>query len=338
MRNVKMGVIGTGVLGRHHARLYKECAGVELVGIYDSNPEVAKAVAGELGLKVFQTIEALAAEAEGVSIAVPTHLHFEQVDKLLDLGVHVLVEKPITETVDQAKKLVAKAAEKQLVLAVGHVERFNPVLETLQQAPGRVVYVEGQRLASYPPPRPGLLPRGTEVSVVHDLMIHDIDVILSLIDSEVEQVDAVGAPVISKTEDIVNARIAFVNGTVANLTASRISQERMRRIRVFKTEAYFSLDYQEQKGDIVTRGMIGLNRKEVPVREGNALKSELEDFCQCVRQRIETGRMPEPRVSGTHGLKALEVADEIVRKCRLQVEKIIANQQPVKAKKFFGLF
>jgi predicted dehydrogenase len=313
MDKVRVGVIGVGALGRHHARLYGECEAAELVGIYDRNPDTAQKVATEFRIPVFDTPAALAAKAEALSVAVPTNLHHATVLPLLQQGRHVLVEKPIAASVVQARELVELAAARRLVLEVGHVERFNPVLECLQRVPGEPLFIEAHRLASYPPPRPGLPPRGTEVSVVLDLMIHDIDVVLSLVNSDIERIDSIGVPVLSPSEDIANARILFRNGCVANLTASRVSQERMRKIRVFKSVAYLSLDYQEQTGELAALTETGIQRMPVPVHEANALKAELNDFCRCVAELKRTGILPEPRVSGRQGLHALEVAEEILR-------------------------
>jgi len=313
---IKVGVIGVGALGRHHARLYRECDGVDLVGIYDRDPQRAAAVADELHARVFREIPELAEAVDGLSVAVPTDVHYEVVSRLLRKGKHVLVEKPITATVAEGRKLVRLAEDRGLVLAVGHVERYNPVLECLDRTPGVPRFIEAHRLAAYPPPRPGLRPRGTEVSVVLDLMIHDIDVLLDLVKSEVKSLDAVGVPVLSDSEDIANARIVFKNGCVANLTASRVSADALRKIRVFKTSAYLSLDYQERRGEIAYQRDGAIVRDEVPVHEGNALKEELIDFCGCVRQVLNGGGRPAPRVSGEHGLAALRLADRIMRSIR----------------------
>jgi len=308
----KVGVIGTGALGRHHARLYKECDGAELVGIFDDNATTAQRVATEIGAKIFSSVDDLIANVDGVSVAVPTHLHHRLVRKLLLAGVHVLVEKPITETVSEARELVELARNNELILQVGHVERFNPVLSLIHDVPGAIRFIEAHRLAPYPPARPGLHPRGTEVSVVLDLMIHDIDVVLSLVDSEIERVDGVGISVMSPTADIANARLLFKDGTVANLTASRVSPERMRKIRLFKNAAYMSLDYQELKGEIAELTTKGIDRKSIPVKNSNALHDELIDFCRCINGLHKTGIMPEPRVSGVQGMRALEVAEMII--------------------------
>ena len=316
MESVKVGVIGVGALGRHHARLYAECEGVELVGVYDRDRNRAREIARESGTDVYPTPAALADAVTGVSVAVPTDLHYRFVKDLLQRQKHVLVEKPITETVQQAEELVEEAARRDLVLAVGHVERYNPVLEVLDKAPGRPRFVEAHRLASYPPPRPDLPPRGTEVSVVLDLMIHDIDVLLDLVRSPVVRLEAVGVPVLSETEDIANARLVFENGCVANVTASRVSAEKMRKIRVFKSNAYLSLDYQEHAGVMAYKSAGGIARESVPVHECNALKEELVDFCSCIRQVQETGELPAPRVTGRQGMEALRVADDILQSIR----------------------
>ncbi len=310
---IKVGVIGVGALGRHHARLYRECPGATLVGVYDRNAETARRVGEELGTAVFSEISELAAAAEALSVAVPTDLHYGVVKELLQQDRHVLVEKPITPTVAEADQLVKLAKQRNLILGVGHVERFNPVLTSLDEIPGEPRYIECQRLATYPPPRPGLRPRGTEVSVVLDLMIHDLDVILALVNSPVKQVSAVGVPVLSPTEDIANAHLVFENGCVANITASRVSQEYLRKIRVFKPNAYLSLDYQEQSGEMAGASDGQVWRKPVPVRACNALQEELQDFCATILEARKTGKAVEPRVSGAAGQRALELAEEILR-------------------------
>ena len=313
MTKVRTGVVGVGTLGRHHARLYTECDGVELVGICDVDVETANSVADELGTRVFADLTELAAVTDGLSVAVPTDLHHEVSMSLLAQGKHLLVEKPIAQRVAQAQEIVDTAAAEKLVLQVGHVERFNPVLDCLDQVPGAPRFIEAHRLAPYPPPRAGLRPRGTEVSVVLDLMIHDIDVVLSLVNSEIDSIDAVGVPVLSETEDIANARLHFANDCVANLTASRVSQERVRKIRVFKSAAYLSLDYQARAGELAAKSAEGITRQPVPVHDCNALKAQLEDFCRCVRAVKTGGPFPEPRVSGEQGLLALSVAERVIR-------------------------
>lgn len=312
---VRTGVVGVGALGTHHARLYSEMPDAQMVGVYDTDPARAAQCADAYGCAAYTTVAELARDVDAASVAVPTDRHFPVVCELLDAGVHVLVEKPIAGSAEEGRELVERAVQAGRILGVGHVERYNPVLECLQTVEGPPRFISAERLASYPPPRPPLPPRGTEVSVVHDLMIHDLDVILSLVDSPVERIDAVGIAVLSPTEDIVNARIAFGDGCVANLNASRLSRERLRKIRVFKDKAYMSLDYQEQRGQMamVRDGTVAFD--PVPVREGNALLHELEDFCRCVRTVAETGAPSAPRVSGPAGLRALQLADQIVTAC-----------------------
>lgn len=319
MSTIKVGVIGTGALGRHHARLYKECNNAEVVGIYDNNPESAAKVAAEFDLPIVENMDALVAMADGISVAVPTDLHFDIVSGIIKTGTHVLVEKPLTTTSTEGRTLVQRAESAGVVLHVGHVENFNPVIKYLRSKLTSPLFMEAHRLAAFPPSRPGLKPRGTEVGVVHDLMIHDLDLILDLVHSPVVRVDAVGMPVLSPLEDIANARIVFENGCVANVTASRISPELMRKIRVFQPDTYISLDYGEQCGEIYSRGATGITREEVPIKSGNALKVELENFIAGVEHFQETGNLPSLGVSGTRALSALELADEIVSKLKTHI-------------------
>lgn len=328
MQPVKVGVVGVGALGKIHAKLYRQLPDVELVGVYDRNTAAAQAVAAELGgVNVCATVEELAAAADGLSVAVPTDLHHEAVMPLLALNKHLLVEKPIATTVAQAREMVAAAARQKLVLAVGHVERFNPVIECLDKTPGDARFIESHRLAPYPPLRPGMRPRGTEVSVVLDLMIHDLDIIQHLVRSPVRQVDAVGVAILSDSEDIANARILFENGCVANVTASRVSQERMRKIRVFKPAAYLSLDYGNKSGETVYLGQGGLVREAVPVEDANALECELAEFARCIRHARDAGEVPVPKVSGEDGVQALELAEMILAKIK-ETNQLIKTPAP----------
>lgn len=307
-RQIPVGVVGAGKLGWHHARLYSESPHANLVGIYDVNRETADDVAQRLGVRAYLSMEQLAADVDAVSIAVPTNLHDQVGRQWLNWGKHLLIEKPLTESIDQGRALIAKAAEKGLVIGVGHVERFNPVISYLEQRADDPRFIECHRLAPYPPPRPGLPPRGTEVGVVLDLMIHDIDLVLALVKSPVAHVDAVGVPVLSPTEDIANARIRFENGCVANLTASRVTPEPMRKIRVFQNNAYLSLDYQAQSGEIFLKQAGGIHREDVPIHNHNALLMEIEDFVTCVRCAQDGEGRTTPKVSGESGLRALEIA------------------------------
>lgn len=317
-RKIKVGVIGVGALGRHHARLHNINPEAELVGIYDSNPAIATNIAEEFGVNIFHTIEALAEACEALSIAVPSHLHHEVAVPLLKAGKHLLIEKPIATTVEEAEEMVKLAAENNVVLGVGHVERFNPVMVYLEKMADKARFLEVQRMAPYPPQRPGLHPRGTEVSVILDLMIHDLELILHLVDSEVEKIDANGLAAFSETEDIVNARIQFKNGCVANVNASRISLKPLRRYQVFYTDAYLSLDYAKGSGILHTKDKdhLRVNREAIPVDSHNALEKELEDFISCVGEALETGTSPSTKVSGEKGLAALKLAIEIEQKVR----------------------
>ncbi len=310
-RKLNVGVIGVGVLGRHHTRLYKESQNTELIGVYDANAEVAERIAREFGVKVFPTIAELADVCDGLSIAVPADRHHEVAIPLLKQKKHLLIEKPLAVTVEQAEEIVRLAEAHKVVLAVGHVERFNPVMSYLERRAGKTRFIEAHRLAGYPPSRPGTHPRGTEVGVVLDLMIHDLDIILHLVQSEWEHIDANGIPILSATEDIASARIRFKNGCVANVTASRVSPEAQRRIRVFQSDAYISLDYGDKSGVLFTKGLLGIEKKSIPVKDHNALEEELEDFIRCATEATETGVIPPPRVQGKHGLDALRLAIKI---------------------------
>lgn len=310
-RTIKVGVLGVGALGRHHARLYRECAGAVLTGVFDTNPAQAQKMAKTLATKAFDSAEALAEKVDALSIAVPTTCHFEVARSMLDMGRHLLIEKPITESVAQARELLELAKSRRLVLQVGHVERFNPVISYLENKVNNPRFIESHRLSPYPPPRAGLPPRGTEVSVVLDLMIHDIDMVLSLNPSEVVEVDAVGVPILSTAEDIANARIKFANGCVANLTASRVTPEPMRKIRLFQKNCYLSLDYMAKSGEIFTLENGTIQRENLPVEDHNALLKELEHFVGCIRTLNQSGVLPTPKVSGEHGLRALEVAERV---------------------------
>jgi len=317
-RKIKVGVIGVGALGRHHARLHNINPEAELVGIYDANPKVAEVISNEFGVKIFKTIGELSEACEAMSIAVPSHLHHQVAIPLLKAGKHLLIEKPIATSVEEAEEMVKLAAENKVVLGVGHVERFNPVMVYLEQMADKARFLEVQRLAPYPPQRQGLHPRGTEVSVILDLMIHDIELILHLVDSEVEKIDANGLPAFSETEDIVNARIQFKNGCVANVNASRIAMKPVRRYNVFYTDAYLSLDYAKHSGIIHTKDKENLKviREKIPVDTHNALEKELEDFISCVKEAVISGTTPDTKVSGEKGLAALKIAIEIENKVR----------------------
>jgi len=244
---LKVAVLGVGSLGKEHARIYANLAAaglIEFAGVHDSAHQNAAKIAEKYGVPVFATLGQAVAGAAAFSVVTPTSTHFQLADTLLAAGKHVLVEKPMTDNAAQAALLVQRAAEKNVVLQVGHVERYNPVLHYLEAVATDPRFIEVHRLSPYPA-------RSMDIGVVLDLMIHDLDVVLALVRSPVASVDAVGIPVLSQTEDIANARLRFANGCVANLTASRVSPERMRKIRVFSAGAitsYISLDYRAQEG------------------------------------------------------------------------------------------
>ena len=313
---IKVGVIGVGALGRHHARLYAQNPGAEVVGIFDVQSETAQKVGAEFGLKVFDSWEALAEKCDALSVAVPATYHGSTTLPLLAMKKHILVEKPIAATVEEAEQMVNAARENGVVLGVGHVERFNPAMDYLHNCHTTPRFIEVHRLAKFPPARPGMLPRGTEVSVILDLMIHDIDLVLSLVRSDVEKIDVFGAPVLSATEDIVNARIKFANGCCAVLTASRVSQDPMRRFRVFQEDSCISMDLGNHCGTIQKRCDTGLVREDVELDEKNALAEELDNFLNAVRKTQVSGTVTDTKVSGVQGLQALQLAVAIEKEAR----------------------
>lgn len=318
---IKVGVIGVGALGRHHARLYLENPDVELVGIFDVTTETAEKVGAEFNIPVYKNCDELIEKCEAFSVAVPATYHHQSTIPLLKKGKHVLVEKPIAASVDEAEDMVKCAKENNVVFGVGHVERFNPAMDFIKKYNAETRFIEAHRLSLYPPARPGMHRRGTEVSVVLDLMIHDIDLILSMVNSEVEKIDAVGIPVLSDTEDIVNVRLKFKNGACANLTASRVSQEPQRRFRVFQEDTYVSMDYMTRKAMVLKRNKIGLARKDVELDEKNALAAELADFIDAVKATKASGKVVAPKVPGEQGLRALQIAIAIEKEIRSYNEK-----------------
>lgn len=307
---VPVGVVGVGSLGQWHARIFSELSETELVGVYDVDTARAREVAERYGSRAYDRLDELAASISAASVVVPTDRHREVAGTLLEQGIHLLVEKPIAATTSEAEELVALADARNCILQVGHVERFNPVFAYLQDVARTPRFIEAHRLAPYPPPREGLHPRGTEVSVVLDLMIHDLELILHLVGSPVKDVQAVGVPVLSPSEDIANVRLLFESGCVANVTASRISPDRMRKIRVFIEDAYISLDYQDQAGVVHRKSATGIVREEVPIEKGEALANQLRSFAQCVAGH------GEPVVTGRHAAEALRLAVRILQRLK----------------------
>ena len=316
VQKIKVGVIGTGALGRHHARLYAQNPRAEMVGVYDVFPESAAKVAAEFGLKAFADWRELAAECDALSVAVPATLHAEVTLPLMEMGKHILVEKPIAASLDEAVAMVEAAKKNNLVFGVGHVERFNQATDFIDTMPGKVNFIEARRMAAYPPARPGMHRRGTEVSVILDLMVHDLDLVLHLIDSEVEKIDVMGVPVLSETEDMVNARIKFKNGSCAVVSASRVSTDPERTLKVFQSDRCVTLDYGQHTGKIECCRNGEVVAEAVELGEKNALADELDNFICAVQQSRETGKICQPKVTGEDGLNALKLALEIEAEAR----------------------
>ncbi len=333
MGKLKLGVIGTGHLGKLHIKMFKQISECEVVGIYDSNPITASNVSKEFDVKVFDNLDDLLTSVKSVSIAVSTTAHFEVAKKCLEKDIHVFIEKPITASISEAETLVELANSKKLNLQVGHIERFNPAILSLEKFIIDPMFIQTDRLAQFNP-------RGTDVAVVLDLMIHDIDLILSLIKADVKKIDANGVAVVSDNLDIANARIEFENGAVANVTASRISQKKLRKMRIFQRDAYLSLDFITGVSEIyrllpidgtedlpgLSFGEIGIGNKrkrlvyEQPeVKDVNALKYELELFVKSIIHKTN------PVVSGFDGLRALKVAETIMRKIEDSQKKVFTQ-------------
>ncbi len=320
--SLNLGVIGLGHLGSLHTKMLSSAGGATLTGVFDTDAGRCAEIAGMYGVVACSTLNELLGIVDAVSIATPTSNHFATASIAIERGKHVFLEKPITETVQQAKDLNALAARRNVIIQVGHIERFNPAIvavDTLDIAP---LFVESHRLAQFNP-------RGTDVTVVLDLMIHDIDIILSLVKSEVTSIDASGLAVVSDTADIANARLKFANGCVANITASRISQNRMRKMRLFQRSAYISIDFLQGQsevfrlvdatdGDVTPTFMLGMIEQgkvkrniifEQPPapKDHNPLQYELQLFVNCASTNTP------PIVDGFAAQQALEVAEEIVR-------------------------
>jgi predicted dehydrogenase len=304
---VKAGVVGVGYLGQFHAEKYAKMEGVDLVGVVDIDASRAKAVAKRCRTQPFSRHTELLHRVQAVSIAVPTPLHHAIAKDFLLQGIDVLLEKPISKTLEEADELINLAESKSLILQIGHLERFSGPLLALEGVVQNPMFIESNRLGPF-------LMRGTDVDVVLDLMIHDIDIILSWIPSKVKWFHAVGIPVLTSHIDIANVRVEFENGCTANLTASRVSREKMRKIRLFQPTGYLSIDFLSQKAIMAgkkneggKRGLPGIFVKKFPVKKVDPLKMEIESFVQCVQTRAT------PRVTGRDGRRALELALQIVQ-------------------------
>ena len=317
-KNINVGVIGVGHLGRHHTKHYAQLKGANLIGVYDIDKRAREETAQKYNTKPFDSMEALIKEVDAVSIVTPTHQHKVVAESCIKSGKHVFIEKPITKTLKEANALINLADKNKRLIQVGHIERLNPALIPLSNLEIEPKYIEVQRLAPY-------MSRGTDVPVVLDLMIHDIDAILSVVKSDVKKVHASGVYVISETPDIANARIEFENGCVANLTASRISMKKMRKARFFQKDAYISVDFLEKKCEVVKMkdapknpddfAMVLTNAEGVKkqiyfdnpqVAPNNAILDELDSFADAITQD------KTPEVSLTQGAEALRVAMMII--------------------------
>ncbi|MBI3802825.1 MAG: Gfo/Idh/MocA family oxidoreductase [Nitrospirae bacterium] len=302
---IRVAVIGVGYLGEHHARIYSELPGVELVGVVDTHLERAEKIAADRGCGAYTDAAALFGKIDAASVVVPTPAHFKVAKSLLENGVDLLLEKPMTATLQEADALLVLAEQKGRMLQVGHVERFNAGVRKLKEGLVQPRFIECHRMGPF-------IERGTDVHVILDLMIHDIDIILSLVPSELVEVRATGVPVLSAQIDIANVRLAFANGCVANVTASRVSRERMRKIRIFQPDTYLSLDYLQQELVIcrrivrpdAARPEVTIDKVEIEKEE--PLKAELSSFLEAVRTRTV------PKVSGEDGRRALAVALQVV--------------------------
>lgn len=313
----RVGVLGVGSLGFHHARILREVPGAEMAGVFDDNPTRLETVARELGVRAFRSREELLESVDAAVIAVPTTVHTEVALPAIDAGVHLLIEKPIASTLEEAEAIVSAARARNLVVQTGHVERFNGALRACEPYLEDPRFIESHRLAPFNP-------RGTDVAVVLDLMIHDIDLVLGLVGTPVETVDSIGVPVLTPSADIANARLSFANGAVANITASRVSFERMRKIRFFQTSGYMSLDLAAgtgeflrlkpgarlpENGEMGVAALLGLvERIELKGDGTEPLRAELEAWVAAVR-----GEGPLV-VSGEAGRDALRVALQIMER------------------------
>ncbi len=321
---LKIGVLGAGHLGKIHLRLLKEIPSYEVIGFYDPDEDTTASVSQEMGIRAYSTIEQLMKDVDVVDIVTPTVSHYECAVKALRLSKHVFIEKPLANTLTEAKKLLALSKEANVKVQVGHVERFNPAFKAARNYIHHPMFIETHRLSQFNP-------RGTDVSVVLDLMIHDIDIVLHTVNSPVKKISTSGVAVVSDTPDIANARIEFINGCVANLTASRISLKNMRKTRFFQKDAYIAVDFLKKNAEVVRlkpvegdvdplavtidlgaeKGTKQIYFENPRVEESNAIKEELESFADCIN-RDET-----PQVTIEDGFNALQIAHQIADKLKV---------------------
>ena len=305
-KKLRCGVAGTGYLGQHHVRIYNDLEHCELVGFYDTDPDQICKIQNQYPfIKAFASIEALARECTVVSVAVPTDQHCKVALQLMDYSCHLLIEKPLCANLLQAESILQKAKKKDVLIQVGHIEHYNPVMSYLEQAVHSPKFITADRLAPYNT-------RGTEVGVVLDLMIHDIGIILQLVNSPIQSLESVGVQVLSSTEDIANARLTFSNGCIANINASRVSNKKTREIRVFQEELYLSMDFMNQTGHLLRKKDNQLEKELIPVKKGEPLWLEISHFVDCVRH------FSQPKVGIHFGKLALEIALLISDKINLK--------------------
>lgn len=319
MKKLRVGVIGTGYLGKFHAEKYADMEGAELVGVVDTNQKQAVEIAKKHGVKAFFSPEEILGKVDAVSIVVPTPLHYQVSRIFLEHDVDVLIEKPITTTLKEADSLIDLAESRGLIIQVGHLERFNPAVIALEDVLKTPMFIESHRLSIFQP-------RGTDVDVVLDLMIHDIDIILNLVKSEITSIQAAGIPVITKHGDIANARLEFAGGCVANVTASRISLKNERKLRLFQRDAYISVDFANREITVIRQNgnakdsiIPGTDINSRCFTKSDALLAELVSFVQSVRNRIS------PEVTGKMGRDALQVALSIVEQTQLSHRKFLGS-------------
>jgi predicted dehydrogenase len=298
MDKLKVGVIGVGHLGSIHAKIYKEIPNCQLVGICDTNQKSLDQVCASLGVPGYTNYHDLFSRVEAVSIAVPTFLHHQIAKEFLNAGIHTLVEKPFTLTLKEADELIKIASKNKLTLQVGHIERFNSAFEATLKIIKTPKFIECHRLSTFPN-------RSLDVGVVLDVMIHDIDIILGLVNSPLKRIDSVGVNVLTKSEDIANARLTFKNGCIANLTASRVSDEPMRKIRIFQEDTYISLDYKNAEASVYRKSGLQITKEKLPIEKEQPLQKELESFADCVINHST------PLVDGKVAREALAVALKI---------------------------
>jgi len=329
MDQLRAGVVGVGHMGRYHAQIYRQLEGVSLAGVADVDPKRAKTVASACRTDAFVDYHDLLEKVDAVSIAAPTSSHCDIARDFLEKGVDVLVEKPICRTVAQAEELTDLAGRKGRVLQVGHTERFNPAVVALKELVDRPRFIESHRIGSFPD-------RSTDVDVILDIMIHDIDIILNLVGAPVSEVRAVGVPLVSDHVDISNTRLEFENGCVANITSSRVSLKQMRKIRLFQKDTYLSLDFTKKelirvtldssRKSYIPKVPFKVHREKVKVdKQANPLKQELEAFCDAVRHRTA------PVVSGEDGTEALRVATRINQAIQQNLTRHILEEIPQKS-------